>query len=475
MNNKVSFLLAAIAAAVAAPAQDAPGLAIVNARLLPIAGPPIARGTMLLRDGKIEQLGPDIKVPAGYRVVDAAGGTVMPGIVSAHAHTGLTQAAPDTGERPNRFRRGGGRRRGGRGGGPVGNAEDKTAEKVLDRIYARQEVYEDVLRDGVTTLGLAPLGRGLPGQGAVVRPAGDDVAAMTIAASAFVAFAPMADTKTKDLIRKAIEDGKRALERRQRRAAAREEAAAQELAERDKPAGEGQEKAEPQPKEGGKEPDPAKPTPPGNEERPGAGGDGSRGRGQRPQPETDPGAEVMADLIEGKTRAFVQLDSATDFVHWEDVSQDTTFETVFVARRHATSSNEGSLELVVERIKKRKCTVLLSPDFDVVPNTQYLVNVAARLHAAGVPIGFLLPDQGRPLQAIRPQLMELVRAGLPEDVALAGVTLTPAKALGVDKLVGSLAVGKAANLLLWSADPLDPVAELRGVWLDGHEVEDTTR
>ena len=46
---------------------------------------------------------------------------------------------------------------------------------------------------------------------------------------------------------------------------------------------------------------------------------------------------------------------------------------------------------------------------------------------------------------------------------------------GDDKLVGSLEVGKAANLLLWSADPLDPLARLRHVWLEGNEIEDDAR
>jgi imidazolonepropionase-like amidohydrolase len=183
----------------------------------------------------------------------------------------------------------------------------------------------------------------------------------------------------------------------------------------------------------------------------------------------------MADLLEGKTRAFVQVDSAMDFVHWAEAQKDASLPLVFVARRHATATAEGPLELVLDKLKATKSPVLLSPELGTLPNTEVQVNLPARLHNAGVEVGFLLPERGRALSTARAQLMELVRAGLPAAVALRGITLTPAKALGIDKQVGSLEVGKAANLVLWSADPLDPLARLQRVWLEGHPIEDDAR
>src|SRR5690606_14420440 len=116
------------------------------------------------------------------------------------------------------FTRGGGRGRRGRGApSPQGGAENESGELALDRLYARQEVFQELLRDGVTTIGVAPTGTGLPGQGGVVRPAGDDVAAMTVVRSAFLAIAPVNDTRTKTLIQRALDDGKRNLDRRRRR------------------------------------------------------------------------------------------------------------------------------------------------------------------------------------------------------------------------------------------------------------------
>ena len=54
----------------------------------------ITKGTLentdvLVKDGKVSQIGKGIAVPAGYKVVEAAGMYVMPGIIDAHSHVGI--------------------------------------------------------------------------------------------------------------------------------------------------------------------------------------------------------------------------------------------------------------------------------------------------------------------------------------------------------------------------------------------------
>ncbi|MDQ2670111.1 MAG: amidohydrolase family protein [Gemmatimonadota bacterium] len=73
----------------AAPIQlDSRPLAIVGARVIPAAGnPPLARGTVVLRDGRITSVGPaGSPVPADAEVVDAGGMTLVPGLWDMHAH-----------------------------------------------------------------------------------------------------------------------------------------------------------------------------------------------------------------------------------------------------------------------------------------------------------------------------------------------------------------------------------------------------
>ncbi len=71
-----------------APAADA---AVLAAKIVPVEGPVIDHGVILIGGGKILALGTQakLKVPAGATVIDARGLWAMPGIVEAHTHIGL--------------------------------------------------------------------------------------------------------------------------------------------------------------------------------------------------------------------------------------------------------------------------------------------------------------------------------------------------------------------------------------------------
>jgi imidazolonepropionase-like amidohydrolase len=62
--------------------------------------------------------------------------------------------------------------------------------------------------------------------------------------------------------------------------------------------------------------------------------------------------------------------------------------------------------------------------------------------------------------------------GLSETQALAMVTINPAKQLGIDDKVGSIEVGKSADMTLLDKDPLDNFSKVQKVWIDGHEYFD---
>ncbi|MFY9344240.1 MAG: hypothetical protein WAT39_17240, partial [Planctomycetota bacterium] len=83
------LVLATAAAAGSARGQDNRPLAFTNVRLIPISGPVIERGTLVVRHGKIEALGAAVTLPPGARVVDGTGKTLMPGLVSAWSRAGL--------------------------------------------------------------------------------------------------------------------------------------------------------------------------------------------------------------------------------------------------------------------------------------------------------------------------------------------------------------------------------------------------
>jgi imidazolonepropionase-like amidohydrolase len=61
--------------------------------------------------------------------------------------------------------------------------------------------------------------------------------------------------------------------------------------------------------------------------------------------------------------------------------------------------------------------------------------------------------------------------GLPREVALRAVTLTPAEILGLGAEMGSIAPGKRADLVLADGDILQITTRVQRMWISGHEVD----
>jgi imidazolonepropionase-like amidohydrolase len=62
---------------------------VKNATILPVTGPTILNGSVLIRNGKIAAVGTDVAAPTGVTVIDAAGRFVMPGIIDPHSHLAI--------------------------------------------------------------------------------------------------------------------------------------------------------------------------------------------------------------------------------------------------------------------------------------------------------------------------------------------------------------------------------------------------
>lgn len=92
---KPAALGAAVLMALAAPSSTVPvtgqartpGVAAIrNATLVTVTNGTIPNGTIVLRDGKIAALGTNVTIPAGAEVIDGTGRFVSPGIIDAHSH-----------------------------------------------------------------------------------------------------------------------------------------------------------------------------------------------------------------------------------------------------------------------------------------------------------------------------------------------------------------------------------------------------
>jgi imidazolonepropionase-like amidohydrolase len=68
------------------PPDAAPVILIQNATILTVSHGTIEHGSILIKDGKIAEVGASIKAPKDAQVVDAAGQFVIPGIIDCHSH-----------------------------------------------------------------------------------------------------------------------------------------------------------------------------------------------------------------------------------------------------------------------------------------------------------------------------------------------------------------------------------------------------
>jgi amidohydrolase family protein len=302
--------------------------------------------------------------------------------------------------------------------------------RAMDELDPHDPLWRKLLERGATTIAVAPYGGGISGRGAILRPRGSRASEMALVPDAFLAVDFEASTPSKQQIRQALQGAERELEKLEK-------------------AAEDRRKAESRPAS-------APSTQPSTQPA------------TRPAPETrpaplDPKVEPLVRLLERKTRALVALSGPGEYLHFRDAVEDFEFDTVLVV--------SPMLYQVADRMGQAKETAVLPPDIRFEPQTRNRVNAAAILSRAGVRIAFAPSPPTLEGYESYPFLVgEVVKAGLPRDVALRAMTLTPAELLGVADRVGSIEEGKDANLLFFDGDPLDARARLRKVLFEGEFV-----
>lgn len=170
-NALAGFAAAALALALASCASPRPNdtgevLAIVNAHLYPVSAQPIQNGVLLVRDGKILDLGEDVTVPREARVIDAKGQSVIPGIVESHSHMGFKQLnIPAMGRNNNELST------------PI-NAQ----VRAIDGLDSHDAAFTLALAAGVTTMNITTGSRSPnSGQAVVVKLRGGTIEDMFLA------------------------------------------------------------------------------------------------------------------------------------------------------------------------------------------------------------------------------------------------------------------------------------------------------
>lgn len=146
-------------------------LAVRGEVIYTMSGAPIRNGVVLARDGKIERVGSDLAIPAGYRVLTAK--VVTPGLIDAHSVVGLTGIYNQPHDQ---------------------DQLDKTEAiqpelRALDAYNPREQLVEWLRDLGITTVHTGPAPGALSsGQTIIAKTVGGTVGEAVIDSSAMVAF-----------------------------------------------------------------------------------------------------------------------------------------------------------------------------------------------------------------------------------------------------------------------------------------------
>lgn len=420
-----SLLLASAACALALPAA-AQTVAIVNARIEPVSSAAIPNGTLVIKDGKIAALGAKVTVPAGAKVIDAKGGVITPGFIAPSSNLGASEVS---GVRETRD-------------DGTGNA----LSAAFDISYGINpaSTFLGLARDGgITSSAVTPV---LTGTGGGAHEHADDgvVEEMTagksgdgdpplfggqaafirlkagapdiVEASKLAVTVSLGDSGARAaggsrganlvLIRSALEDARAFAARR----AAFEQGATRDF---------GLSRLD---------------------------------------------LQALIPVVQGKIPLLIRVSRAADIRQALKLAAEERIKVIL----------EGVEEgwMVAPEIAKAGVPVIVDPQADLPDSFEALgsrLDNAARLHAAGVAVAI---NGSRDFNNLRQERLNAglaVANGLPYSAALAGVTLVPAKIWGQDGKVGSLEVGKLADVVVWNGDPLETTSWPTTVLVGGVE------
>jgi len=388
--------------------------AIKAARILPISGAPLENGVILVENGKITALGTEVPIPAGAQVIDAGPGVVLPGFIDAHSSLGVA--------------------------GMTEESRETTAHlSILPAVNPQDPNFQRAREAGITTVGVVPGPRTtIGGLVAAVKTVGATVDEMllrdrlalrvTLGAESTWGNIPIRSGRPTDFywrrpttrmgvvweVRKAFFEARKYLEEGK---FWKEEVV---------------------------------------------------GPGQAPRYREE-ALTILADALRGNLPVWFTAHREADIRTALRIADE--FE---LQRYTLDECTEGYR--VVEEIARRNVPVVVGPLYyyptrwiDQNEGRKICLNNAGLLAEAGVKVALTTSDAAGivhlPLHAAF-----AVRHGLPPEVALKAITLNAAEILGVADRVGSLEVGKDADLVILSGDPLAATTRVEQVWISGQRV-----
>jgi imidazolonepropionase-like amidohydrolase len=396
-------------------------VAIVGATILTGNSPKLDDATIIFDNGRIMDIGVNLSVPKGMRVIDGSGKWVTPGLIDAHSHLGVFPApgVPSTRD----------------GNEKTGN---NTAEVWAEHaVWPQDAGFYAARKGGVTTLAVLPGSANLFGGRTVTLK---NIDSSTVQGMKF----PNADQGLKmacgeNPINEYGSKGRTPFTRMGNIAGFR--AAWSEARDYQRKRSE-------------------------------YAGKSADEKADKEPPKIDLQLETLADVLEGKITPHIHCYRADEMVQMIDLSKEYGFD--IGAFHHAVEAYKIADILADEGIAvatwARRWGFKLEA-YDAVEAN------AAVLEAAGVNT-ILHSDSSTLIQRLNVEAaMAMASArelGLDynRETAIRWVTANPAKLLGILNETGTLEIGKMADIVLWSDDPFSIYARPDNVFIDGVQVFD---
>lgn len=181
--------------------------------------------------------------------------------------------------------------------------------------------------------------------------------------------------------------------------------------------------------------------------------------------------EALQPVLAGKVPLLVAVDRAADIEALLGIAREYKVRVIVQSGAEAWRVAPALAAAKVPVLTSAQDNIPVS--FDALGARQ---ENAALLRRAGVAIAITggAPDAFN-VRNVKQQAGNAVAYGLPWDDALRAVTLAPAEMFGVADAVGSLTVGKAANVVVWSGDPFEFSTRVEHVFIRGAEIAGPSR
>ena len=170
-----------------------------------------------------------------------------------------------------------------------------------------------------------------------------------------------------------------------------------------------------------------------------------------------PELAVVREALAGQRRIYAVSRTSNDLLSLLRMAKEFRFTPTVIGGQEAYRIRP---ELAAAKVPLILSPLTTSPSVVGPEESEVVWNQPGLLHKAGIPFalsGGHLLDQAR----------FALRYGLPSEAALAAITCTPARLLGLESRIGTLEIGCDADLLALDGDPLELTTSILWVLVDG--------